>query len=672
MNDVNGHPIAGARVSIKKWESGEHFYSEGTTDAEGRFSLDAKPSNARLFVYADGYASMYRTHDVSEGANPGWDFTLPKSAHVTGRLVDTKGKPVSDRVLELWTAESGPPPAPGLSFYASGGEGHDTVDAEGNFDMPNVAPGTHAVVVYKSVPGADRCQEQSPVEGRFLTVKAGERVEDFTIVVNPPEDFAISGHVRNAKGEPVAGVGVDSFIPHGRHWWTQTDASGAFRLEALDGIGQSVLKVHFNDVPGAGGYKLWLPEVPLNSQDVNLVIHDHGVVHGIVRNGKGGEAVTAYEVSVPVIHLPDSGAVWEEPQVEVTKNADNTFTLAKVPAGMATIEVKAGGLGVQRFDLAVKPNETNEMACDLLGPAVFEGTTTMDGKPKGVGVIINGEWLNSDDSGKFRFDTFPNGEYTVWFFEHDGWHRSADVTLKAGETTRLDMEMGGSNTIRGTVNFPKEESMCTVRLSPKPAPDGWYEFGRPDPKEYVLAYSHAMKPGDSYELRGIPAGKWYLMAGAYRPQMHRSILAHSQVIEVNENESLTIDLDLTKNEKQTKASLITNDDFADLPAEVVVNRQEAAQELSEYAARIMEEVKPEFKHDANGTMIGVTSANISAIPLAVKVGLQNNDVVTSINGEQFDSDEKFSLLLQKYGNAEKIQLGIERNGQPHVLNIRFE
>lgn len=104
----------------------------------------------------------------------------------------------------------------------------------------------------------------------------------------------------------------------------------------------------------------------------------------------------------------------------------------------------------------------------------------------------------------------------------------------------------------------------------------------------------------------------------------------------------------------------------------VVNRQEVIRELSQNAAKLLTEVKPEFKKDAQGNTIGVTSSNIGAIPLAKEVGLQNNDVVTSINGELIDSEAKLSQLMQKYGNATTVRIGIQRNGRPQVLTLRLE
>jgi hypothetical protein len=61
-------------------------------------------------VFADGYAPMHRSHDVFEGVNKGWDFTLPQSARVSGKVLDTKGNPMPHRFLQLASLRDRRPP----------------------------------------------------------------------------------------------------------------------------------------------------------------------------------------------------------------------------------------------------------------------------------------------------------------------------------------------------------------------------------------------------------------------------------------------------------------------------------------------------------------------------------------------------------------------------------
>ena len=84
------------------------------------------------------------------------------------------------------------------------------------------------------------------------------------------------------------------------------------------------------------------------------------------------------------------------------------------------------------------------------------------------------------------------------------------------------------------------------RLATKSAPDGWFEFGRPSPEEHVLTYAFIGNPGQEYKLENIPPGHYYVMAGRYRPSMHRSQLGACKEIDLKEGQSLLLDFDLGK------------------------------------------------------------------------------------------------------------------------------
>jgi len=487
---------------------------------------------------------------------PGIDIVLdrrPVSAHVLGRVLDTKGKSAPRRTVLLSLVYNGPPPIPGVSPYADGRIRNDITDENGVFDIPELTPGKYTISM--DIQGGSMHQE--PVNGKVLTVKPGERLENFEILINPPEDFAISGHVRDARGNPIPRVFVDTFIPHGSHWFDHTSDKGNFHIKGLDGMGISSFRVNFKGTNGAEGFKLAIPDVPLNSKNVYLIVPDKGSINGVVRDAKTGAAVTTYEVTVPVVNLPDSGALWDKPNVKIERNPDHGFNISNIPAGEVTVEVSAQGLGVQRFVTMIEAGKINQLECEMLGPAILEGRTTLDGKPRGTSIVINGQWLHSDADGNFRFDQYPNGDYTIWFFGWgDGWnHRSAEVNLVSGQSTRLEMEMGGSCEVRGKIIFREEEGPCMVRLAAKPAPGGWSNNGRPDPDDFVLSYSFVPHSGGGYRLHAIPPGRWYLMVGRYRSSMHRSLLAMSKVIELKEEETLSLDIDLTETGIPKKASV---------------------------------------------------------------------------------------------------------------------
>lgn len=545
VTDAEGKPIAGARLEFADLESPTPVDpSQTRSDVDGRFVLPGSVGKGQVSVGADGYPSMYLIRPTSRGVNEDWDFQLPKTARVSGRVLDTRGKPLRGRVLGFRPVVNALVRTTAARFSASDATEHAT-DENGVFDIPAVAPCRHRVVVGHT----GGCLLQLPVQGKFVDAKPGAHTAGVEIRVHPPEDYAISGHVKDAQGKPVSRVLVDTCIPSGSHWFATTDAQGAYCLQGLDGMATTSFKVNFAGEIAGKSFKLALAGVPLNSKAANIVVPGRGGIHGVVRNAKTGKPVAACRVEVPRVRLPDSGAAWDKPAVQIAQRADGSFRMSDVPGGEATIDVRAEGLGAQRFVVPVAADATSPLKCDMLGPAVLAGKTTLDGQPRGTSIVIDGQWLPASRDGNFRFDQFPNGDYTLWFFGWgDGWnHRSAEVRLKSGETTRLDMELGGSCEVRGSIAFPNPDAPCMVRIASQPAPDGWPSGVRPSPEEFVLSYSFVQQSGGEYRLRAIPAGRWRLMVGQLHAASQRYLPAVSKQIELKEGETLSLSFDLSDN-----------------------------------------------------------------------------------------------------------------------------
>lgn len=287
----------------------------------------------------------------------------PPLAYVSGRVLDTKGRPVPGRGLGFTMARSAPLP-PGSEYVKSDEPRGIVMDGDGRFEIPAMFPGKYSIIVYGSGEGS---YYQVPVRGSVLEVKPGERVENFEIVLNPPEEHAVSGHVRDTAGNPMRGVFVHTSRPHGYPWWAMTDAEGSYRIVGLDGTGETSFHIHF-------GYEgLVIPNVPMNATDVDVVMPDKGSIEGVVRDAKTGEAIGSYDVKVRVVRLPNSRAVWNEPQVEIAKKPDGGFTISNVPAGQATVEVRAEGLGTQPFTVPVEAGKVARLNCEMQVPADEEG-----------------------------------------------------------------------------------------------------------------------------------------------------------------------------------------------------------------------------------------------------------------------------------------------------------
>ncbi|MBN1510554.1 MAG: hypothetical protein JXB13_00935 [Phycisphaerae bacterium] len=286
----------------------------------------------------------------------------PPLAYVSGQVVDTKGRLVQNRGLE-WIAVRGAPRPPGWEYVKSDEPRGIVTDSDGRFEIPAMAPGKYSIIVYGPTSLKYR---QIPIRGSTLDVKPGERVENFEIVLNPPEDFTVSGHVRDAKGNPVRGLFVWIGKGHEHPWWDSTDAEGAYHILGLDGIGETSFKIRF----GYGGPAI--PDVPLNAANVDIAIPDKGTIDGLVLDAETGEAIASYEIKVPIVRLAQGKAIWEEPPVEIEKRPDGTFRIADVPAGEATIEIRTEKLGTQQFTTRVQAGKVSALECVMQAPAASE------------------------------------------------------------------------------------------------------------------------------------------------------------------------------------------------------------------------------------------------------------------------------------------------------------
>lgn len=105
---------------------------------------------------------------------------------------------------------------------------------------------------------------------------------------------------------------------------------------------------------------------------------------------------------------------------------------------------------------------------------------------------------------------------------------------------------------------------------------------------------------------------------------------------------------------------------------VTLDRQAFIQELYTNYADLVTRVKPEMARDANGNVIGVTASNISQVPLAGKLGLNDGDVLQTVNNERIDSEQKIMEMVQKYQNASSFRIGLMRDGKTVVKTYRFK
>lgn len=107
------------------------------------------------------------------------------------------------------------------------------------------------------------------------------------------------------------------------------------------------------------------------------------------------------------------------------------------------------------------------------------------------------------------------------------------------------------------------------------------------------------------------------------------------------------------------------------PEEVELDKTAFVQELYVNYADLVTKVKPELYRDASGKVAGITAADISEVPLAKQLGLENGDVLQTVNNEKIDSEQKILEMVQKYQDAGSFRIGIMRNGKMKNITYNF-
>jgi len=103
---------------------------------------------------------------------------------------------------------------------------------------------------------------------------------------------------------------------------------------------------------------------------------------------------------------------------------------------------------------------------------------------------------------------------------------------------------------------------------------------------------------------------------------------------------------------------------------IEVSKAEIRDELMNNYSDLLK-IQPKEKRDARGNVIGLTADNIGQYPLAQKLGLEDGDVLQTVNNEKIDSQAKIMELIQKHQNASSFRIGILRDGKPRIVTYNL-
>ena len=192
------------------------------TDANGKFVLRGLPEGTtiNLAIQGPGYAKHTRFKVPVD--TDGLEFRLKREGRIEGNLSYAgTGAPVANAMIAL------------QGIHPTIGWGTASVDANGNYLLKNLPPGTYNVFLYEGPEG------WTAVAKELIEVVEGETVSNMNLTL--VRGGFITGRVTDKEtGKPIANHGInfyDAARPESQAavHSTETDETGAYRFRAAPG-----------------------------------------------------------------------------------------------------------------------------------------------------------------------------------------------------------------------------------------------------------------------------------------------------------------------------------------------------------------------------------------------------------------------------------------------------
>lgn len=366
--------------------------ARASTDASGAFTLRNVPDGTFQVsaMTRDGRVGTLPI-TVAGADQSGLVVQVTPRASIGGRVVDTNGKPIEGEYVHARLLYQRPTYMMRTDGYFPG----VSSAADGSFKIVGLAPGNYSVIVDRN---------------RAVDVTLdGATARTGIVLVVPARDGVIFGQVVDTSGKPVA----NAFVTAGRE---TSEAAGLFAPKFS--FGESVT----SDAAGRftieklreGTYTVWA-EYP------------RGGPHGARAGIKTGQSTTIEieplgSLSIDVTHNGARVSKFAVRCICLTsfgggevRDVAAPYTLERLPAGDYECEIDGDG-GVTRAKASVRSGTETKLVVELSAWASLTGTVigVTSGKPvSGIDVLVRGETVATDTSGRFVLARVPAGKGTV-------------------------------------------------------------------------------------------------------------------------------------------------------------------------------------------------------------------------------------------------------------------
>jgi 5-hydroxyisourate hydrolase-like protein (transthyretin family) len=531
---ADGAAIAGATVEGQAtYGDGSGLVGSTVSAGDGTFTLTALTARpfAVLIKPNAPHVMATLTSGTELALGTPWGSATPRvfepvdgSSATLGDLELTTGVTIEGTVDVAGSL----PPTPAVVNFASATSGtrfsHDIVIESGLTSWAVAVPsGAYEVTMNSWEVGIE---ERHP---STLSVPASGPVPaiDFSVQV---EDRTLSGVVRNASGEPVAGVRVSAYQPDGggNGRGAITDGDGSYTLYNLP-AGSYLLAFY-----GTGPAMYWpgtteqsdAHQIVIQSESTALTDYDVLMVEGVTISGKVVDADGTPRPNL-TINLYRSG----EAVRSVESRPDGTYSATGLPAGEYTSELQQGGWnGLRQWydakrraddaDLIVVSapgDEIDGIDFELLEGAKISGTITLENGDPVPGAIVEVFYAHDLFNAVGQTTTDTEGRYSVGDLASDSYLVRASSGSSGIVDTWFDATGAGSPTVTTIEEGTEATANIVTRfggtfrgtvLSTVPGVHYGLSLTRVDAEGFRWMSIHSESGGDvAWEISGLD-GTW--------------------------------------------------------------------------------------------------------------------------------------------------------------------